>query len=139
MEPGEDTVKAVRKRRTVLAQLDGEPVRGVDAGVSPSASCRAACSATSRTLRDHVGITYTLLTSASPTIARIEYPRRPVQRVASRSAINPTISELSRNYGYLLGAMRRCYGRLDHGSPTPWSIPPDVGAREGHPCLRLSP
>jgi hypothetical protein len=34
-EPGEDTVEAVRQRRTVLAQLDREPVRGVDAGSDP--------------------------------------------------------------------------------------------------------
>ena len=32
MEPGENTVKAVRERRAVLTELDREPVRGVDAG-----------------------------------------------------------------------------------------------------------
>jgi len=32
VEPGEETVEAVRKRCSVLAQFDREPVRGVDAG-----------------------------------------------------------------------------------------------------------
>ena len=32
VEPGENTVKAVRERRAVLTELDREPVRGVDAG-----------------------------------------------------------------------------------------------------------
>jgi hypothetical protein len=31
-EPGQDMIQTVRQRRTVLTQLDREPVRGVDAG-----------------------------------------------------------------------------------------------------------
>ncbi len=59
-------------------------------------SRNAACSATSLTVRLHVGSTYMLLMRHMPTIARTGYPGRPVQRTYSSALISATTSGESR-------------------------------------------
>jgi hypothetical protein len=133
-EPGQDMIKAVRQRRTVLPQLDRELYAAWMLGATPSASCRAACSPTSRTVRDHVHALDEREPNHRPD--RITRPTRPagLLKIADqtrdlRAVEQRAICTAPRHGGTF---------RTTIEVTSSWSRPPDVGASRGSPIITLS-